>query len=149
MDIGHGAGSLSFETAEALLESDFRPDTISSDIHQLSIRGPMHDLPTCMTKFLAFGWSLPDVVAATTIRPAEILGLGAEIGQLRPGSQADLALFALESGRFPLYDISGAVMHGEQALRHVVTVVGGRSLRRREADPPAPWVEPGRVLARH
>jgi dihydroorotase len=145
MDIGHGAGSLSFETAEALLASGFRPDTISTDIHQLSIRGPMYDLPTCMTKFLAFGWSLPEVVAATTIRPAEIMGLAREIGQLAPGARADLALFELESGRFPLHDISGATLYAEQRLTHARTIVGGRPLARREADPPAPWVEPGRV----
>jgi dihydroorotase len=145
MDIGHGAGSLSFETAEALLASGFRPDTISTDIHQLSIRGPMYDLATCMTKFLAFGWSLPEVVAATTIKPAEILGLERELGQLAPGARADVALFKLETGRFPLYDISGATLYGQQSLKHFLTVVGGRPLPRREADPPAPWVEPGHV----
>ncbi len=37
-----------------------RPDVISSDIHQSSILGPLFDLPTCLSKFLLLGMSLPD-----------------------------------------------------------------------------------------
>jgi dihydroorotase len=39
IDIGHGAGSFSWETAEVLARKDMWPDTISTDIHQLSIHG--------------------------------------------------------------------------------------------------------------
>ena len=72
MDIGHGMGSFSFETAEALLAAGRRPDVISTDLHQMSINGPAYDMPTCMSKFLQLGMSLRDVVAATTSRPAEV-----------------------------------------------------------------------------
>ena len=40
MDLGHGAGSLSFKTAEALFQQGYYPDVISTDLHQLSIAGP-------------------------------------------------------------------------------------------------------------
>jgi len=76
MDIGHGTGSFSYDTAEALMAAGRRPDVISTDLHQLSVKGPAYDLPTCMSKFLHLGMSLRDVVAATTVRPAEILGIG-------------------------------------------------------------------------
>jgi len=89
MDIGHGAGSFSFEVAEALLAAGRRPDVISTDAHQLSVRGPMFDLPTCMSKFLALGRPLAEVVRAATSRPAEVLGLGSELGTLRPGAFAE------------------------------------------------------------
>ena len=59
MDIGHGAGSFSFETAEALINAGYQPDVISSDIHQLSINGPLFDMPTCLSKFLALGMTFP------------------------------------------------------------------------------------------
>jgi dihydroorotase len=144
MDLGHGAGSLSFETAHALLANDFRPDTISTDIHQLSIGGPMYDLPTCMTKFLALGWSLREVVEATTIRPARILGLD-EVGRIRPGCRADVALFRLEPGRHTLFDIDGDTVVADTAVRHELTIAAGRSLARKAPVPPAPWVEPGHV----
>ena len=107
LDIGHGTGSFSFETAEALLAQGVRPDTISSDMHQQSIYGPMFDLPTTMTKFLHLGMPLADVVRASTSRPAELLGLEREVGSLRPGVRADIGLFTLLEGSFPLYDIAG------------------------------------------
>src|SRR5690606_20417039 len=48
LDIGHGTGSFSFAVAEAMLEQGVLPDTISSDIHQLAVQGPMYDLPTTL-----------------------------------------------------------------------------------------------------
>ena len=101
MDIGHGTGSFAYETAEALMAAGRPPDVISTDLHQLSIKGPAFDLPTAMSKFLHLGMSLPEVVRATTSRPAELLGLDGEIGTLRPGSLADVALFRLLHGALP------------------------------------------------
>ena len=40
MDIGHGTGSFSFETAEAVTAAGHKPDVISTDLHQLSVNGP-------------------------------------------------------------------------------------------------------------
>ena len=40
MDLGHGAGSFSFETAEALVGQGYWPDVISTDLHHKSIVGP-------------------------------------------------------------------------------------------------------------
>jgi dihydroorotase len=142
MDIGHGAGSFSFEVAEALLAAGRRPDVISTDAHQLSVRGPMFDLPTCMSKFLSLGVPLPDVVRAATSRPAEVIGLGSEIGTLRPGAFADIAILTLHRGRFAFHDIHGAVRVGAELLRGAQTIVNGRLLEPVPEPPPAPWVEP-------
>src|SRR5437660_1290263 len=57
------------------------------------------DLPTCMSKFLHLGMPLRDVVAACTSRPAQLLGIDREVGSLRVGSCADVALVRLRSGR--------------------------------------------------
>jgi dihydroorotase len=144
MDVGHGAGSFSFATSEALLASGRRPDVISTDAHQLSVRGPMIDLPTCMSKFLALGMSLPEVVRAATSRPAEVLGL--EAGTLRPGAPADVTVLTRGHGRFTFSDVEGDVREGRELLRCEQTIVAGQPLERRPAPPPAPWVvsdEPG------
>ena len=138
LDIGHGTGSFSYLTAEALFAQGFRPDTISTDMHQLSVSGPMFDLPTTMSKFLLLGMPLADVVRAATSRPAELLGLAREVGTLRPGSHADIGLPAAR-GRVP------ALRHRRQRargagelLRNTLTLVDGRRLPRREPDPLAP-----------
>ncbi|HEY3229177.1 MAG TPA: amidohydrolase/deacetylase family metallohydrolase, partial [Roseiflexaceae bacterium] len=141
MDIGHGAGSFSFETAEALMSAGYRPDVISSDIHQLSIHGPLFDLPTCLSKFLYLGMSFPDVIRAATARPAEVLNLGSELGALKPGAVADLALFRVHQGRFPLYDIHMNMREGTQLIRNTLTILNGRPLTPSPDDPPAPWIE--------
>ena len=142
LDIGHGTGSFAFATAEALLAQGVRPDTISTDMHQQSAYGPMFDLPTTMTKFLALGMPLADVVRAATSRPAEILGLADEVGTLRPGMRADIGLFRLLDGEFPLYDIDGEVRTSPTLLRNTLTILGGRELVRREPEPRAFWTQP-------
>ncbi len=141
MDIGHGGGSFSFATAEAMVRSGFWPDVISSDIHQVSINGPLYDLPTCMSKFLALGMPFDDVVRATTIRPAAVLGLQDGLGTLRPGARADIALFEIERGHFTFYDVDMQPYAGDELIRNTLTIAEGRRLPRLPADPPAPWIE--------
>ncbi len=141
LDVGHGSGSFSFETAEAMFEADYKIDVISSDIHQLSVHGPMFDLPTCLSKFLYLGMSFSEVIKAATSKPAETLGLASELGSLRPGSRADLALFVVERGRFPLYDAHLNMREGTEMIRNTLTLVNGRPLPAKVPEPPAPWVE--------
>lgn len=141
MDIGHGAGSFSFETAEALIDAGYKPDVISSDIHQFSIHGPLFDLPTCMSKFLALGMSFTEVIEAATIQPAGVLGLQQEIGTLRPGALADVALFRIEKGDFTFYDVHMNERKGKELIRNTLTLVNGRELPRLSDPPPAPWIE--------
>lgn len=140
MDIGHGAGSFSFATAERLLAAGLRPDVISSDLHQVSIHGPLFDLPTCLSKFLALGLSLPEVIRAATSRPAEVMKLGGEIGTLRPGALADVALFRLLEGRFTFYDTHLHAREGKHLLHNTLTLINGEPLPLAVDDPPAPWI---------
>ena len=141
MDIGHGAGSFSFETAEALMSVGYKPDVISSDIHQNSIAGPMFDMPTCLSKFMALGMSFEEVIQASTEKPAQVMGLGDEIGTLKPGALADVALFRIESGDFTFYDVRMSPRKGTQLVRNTLTLVNGREMPIVAEKPPAPWFE--------
>lgn len=141
LDVGHGAGSFSFEVAEALLEAGLPPDVISTDLHQHSVLGPVFDLPTCLSKFLSLGMSLPEVIRAATRRPAEAIGRFPELGSLRPGARADVAVFASEDGRFQFEDVHGERRIGRQRLRNTHTFVGGSLLPPSSPEAPAPWVE--------
>ena len=136
LDVGHGTGSLTFRTAEAMLAAGIKPDFISSDLHQNSMRGPAYDLPTCLSKFLSLGMSLDDVIACATSRPAQFLGLQREIGTLQPGACADVAVYDLASEPVDFYDAQWQVRRGDRVLRNRATFVGGRRLQRREDDPP-------------
>lgn len=141
LDIGHGAGSFSFETAEALMREGYRPDVISSDIHQLSISGPMFDMPTCLSKFMALGMSFAEVIQASTERPAQVMGLQNEIGTLKPGALADVALFRIEEGEYTFYDVHMNARQGKQLVRNTLTMIDGRELPVTCDQPLAPWIE--------
>mgnify|MGYP006276259675 CR=1 FL=1 len=123
-DIGHGKGSFSFAVAEKLLEAGFRPDTISSDIHAFCVGGPVFDQTTTLSKFLALGMSLSDVVAATTMRPARAIGRP-ELGSFAPGSVGDATVLSLEEGRFEFEDAVGRVLTGTRRLVARGVVLGG------------------------
>ena len=127
MDIGHGAGSFSFDTARAMLANGMPPDVISTDLHQLSIQGPMFDMPTTMAKFLALGMNLNDVVERSTVRPARAMGR-TDIGTLTVGKPADVALFKLRQGTFTFYDIFMDTQKGTTQIDNTLTIVGGEKL---------------------
>jgi dihydroorotase len=140
MDVGHGGGSFSFDTAEKLIKQGYKPDVISSDIHQHSVNGPLFDMPTCLSKFLAIGMSFEDVIRAATIRPAQVMGMANEIGTLKVGALADVALFTLEKGEFPLYDVHMETRTGSELIRNTLTLVNGREMPRMPDGPMAPWM---------
>src|SRR6185437_5636983 len=117
----------------------FLPDIISTDLHQRNVYGPVFDLPHCMNKFLDLGMSPVDAIRATTTAPASAIGL-ADVS-LRPGQPADVALFELQTGSFPLFDSSVDVRFGTQALVNKLTLVGGRPLPPKQLPPSSPWIE--------
>jgi dihydroorotase len=129
LDIGHGVGSFSWDVAEGLENVGVRPDVISSDIHRLCLeRDAAFDLLNCLNKYLYLGLDLRTVIAASTVRAAEAIGLGDGIGTLRVGAQADVAVLELQTGSFPLFDTSLVRRDGRQALRCVTTISCGRVL---------------------
>lgn len=108
LDVGHGMGSFSWDVAEiACGEHAVWPDTISTDTHSFCLQGPVFDLATTMTKFLHLGMPLQAVVAACTVNAARALGKGHRHGVIEIGREADLTLFRLEEGEWPLYDVYG------------------------------------------
>ncbi|RYB06739.1 amidohydrolase/deacetylase family metallohydrolase [Lichenibacterium ramalinae] len=124
-DIGHGMGSFSWTTARAMLDQGFPPDTISSDVHALCIDGPAYDQVTTLSKFLALGMPLGDVIAASTVAAARTLNRP-ELGTLKPGSVGDASVLSLDEGSFPLEDVRGEVVTAERRLFARGVVVGGR-----------------------
>ena len=140
LDVGHGSGSFSFEVAERMLAEGMPPDVISTDVHQLSVQGPMFDMPTTLSKFLALGMGLPDVIERATTRPALAIGRP-DLGTLRPGSPADIAVFRLESGEFSFHDVFLVERKGQARLVNTATIRGGKRLEQVPAPPLAPWAE--------
>ncbi len=129
LDIGHGTGSFGFETAEIALREGLPPDVISTDIHQLAVQGPMFDMPTTLSKFLNLGMSLPDVIERATSKPAAAMRRP-DLGTLRTGSAADIALFRIEEGAYTFYDAQMQSRPGTRRLVNTLTLVDGVPLPR-------------------
>jgi dihydroorotase len=124
-DIGHGKGSFAFKTARAMLANGFSPDTISSDVHALSINGPAFDQVTTMSKFLCLGMSLTDVIAASTVNAAMALRRP-ELGTLKPGSVGDATILSVKEGRFDYVDVVGERFTGDRKIASEGVVIAGR-----------------------
>jgi dihydroorotase len=126
LDVGHGAGSFSFAVAEQAIRQDLLPGTISSDLHQFNIHGPVFDLATTLSKFLHLGLSLEQVIARVTTHPANTFGFTAGLGTLREGAEADVAVFSLQEGDFSFSDSLGQKRIGHRKITPMATVKSGR-----------------------
>lgn len=129
LDVAHGRASFSFDTLEAAMAQGLMPGNLSTDLHTHCIDGPVYDFPNLMSKFLALGFSLGQVVRLSTQTAAAWLGMEGEIGTLRPGARGDVAVLRMREGRFRFTDSEGAHRRGGRMLEAVCVVLGGEALR--------------------
>ncbi len=124
-DVGHGGGSFAWRIAAPAVKEGFVPDSISTDLHIGSMNAGMKDMLNVMSKFLALGQPLAEVVRWSTWNPArEIKQEG--LGHLSVGAGADVAVLRLEEGRFGFVDSFGARQRGTQKLACELTLRDGK-----------------------
>jgi dihydroorotase len=116
LDVGHGKGSFTFAVARAALKQGVLPHTISSDLHRYNLHGPVFDLATTLSKFLHLGVSLDEAVRRATTTPARFVRMENEIGTLKAGAFADVAVLELKSGPTALTDTFGVTESGQALL---------------------------------
>jgi dihydroorotase len=125
-DVGHGGGSFDFSVAEPAIAQGCPPDTISSDIHVFSGNTPgMPYLTWVMSKFLAQGFTLEQVVAMATINPAKVINRAPKLGTLQIGAPADVAIMELVEGDVSFVDTRNNTRTGRAYLKPVQTVAAG------------------------
>lgn len=137
-DVGHGGGSFHFRLAEPLVKAGFYPDSISTDMHANSLNGPMQDMPTTMSKFLAMGMPLAEVIRASTTNPANEV-LRPQLGHIAVGAEADVAVFAIEKGKFGFADVAGGKIDGTERLRCEMTLRAGKIVFDYNSRAAVPW----------
>ena len=126
LDVGHGKGSFSFDVAEKALSQGIVPETISTDLHHYNVFGPVYSLAVTASKFLYLGLNLDQVLDRITNRPAKVLGVERNLGNLRKGSLADITVFQLKDGAFTFEDTVGKVVTGRKLIKPIAVIKGGQ-----------------------
>jgi len=124
-DVGHGGGSFTWRVAVPAIEQGFLPDSISTDLHTGSMNAGMKDMLNVMSKFLAMGMKVDDVIARSTWNPAREIH-HEELGNLSPGSPADVTVLRVETGSFGFTDMYGARQNGRQRFVAELTLRDGK-----------------------
>ena len=126
LDIGHGARGFAFRTMERALDKGLKPSTISTDVHRMNVDGPTYDMPTTMSKMLALGLSLDEVIEMSTTTPAKALRQEGVIGTLKPGAMADVTISELARGEFEFLDVLHEKRVAPARILPEVVIHGGK-----------------------
>ena len=124
-DVGHGGGSFAWRVAVPAIKDGFLPDSISTDLHTGSMNAGMKDMLNVMSKFLAMGLTIDDVIARSTWNPAHEIHQD-NLGNLSVGAPADVAVLKIESGEFGYADMYGARLRSNQKLSCELTLRNGK-----------------------
>ena len=124
-DVGHGGGAFHFAQAVPSIQQGFIANTISSDLHIGSMNGGMKDMTNLLSKFMAMGLSLQDVILRATWAPATVIKRP-DLGSLSVGSVADIAVFSLRKGDFGFLDVRGKKLNGKEKLEAELTLRAGK-----------------------
>ena len=122
-DVGHGAGSFWFRNAVPAVKQGFIPDSISTDLHSGNFT--VLNMTQVMSKFLAVGVPLEDIIRRSTVNPAKEINRP-ELGTLSVGKEADVAVLEQLNGSFGYIDCGLARMDGKVKLIARMTVRAGR-----------------------
>jgi len=122
-DVGHGAGSFWFRNAVPAAKQGFIPDSMSTDLHTGNYT--ILSMNNVMSKFLAMGVPLDDVIRRSTVNPASEIHRP-ELGTLSVGKDADIAVLELMRGHFAFIDNGVAKMNANVQLTARMTVRAGR-----------------------
>lgn len=115
----------SFPIVRTALDQGFDPDMISTDLTTKAIGEFTIDLPNTLSKFLALGLGLEEVLAKVTAAPRRLLPSQCACGQLAEGMPADLAVYAVEDGDFNYVDWSGQTLRANKRIVNTLTVKDG------------------------
>lgn len=133
-DVGHGVASFNFAVTEKALELGFTPFSISTDLHQHNVNGPVWDLPTTMSKMYSFGLSLEDVIRCVTFNPATVLGVSTFDDTLI-AEKARFTIFSLLDKSVNVIDSNGNQRIIGKIIEPDYTILGNRVIEAQSRSP--------------
>ena len=141
-DLGHGSKGFWFRLAVPAVRAGFLPDTLSTAMDKTGLLLPRTDMMTTLSKFLNMGVPLEDLVERATVRPARALKR-TDLGTLREGGPADLAVIQIQQGHFGFLDSAHARLRGDRRAQAVLTMRDGRIVWDSEGLSRTEWSQAG------
>jgi dihydroorotase len=136
MDVAHGRSNFTYAVARKMMAQGYYPTTLSTDVTRPSITGPVYGLTVTMSKFLALGIPLEKIIPMVTINPAGAVRIADRKGSLKPGTDADISVLGVKSGKWRLLDCNQAILDVEKLITPFMTVGAGKLI------PPKPVAQP-------
>ena len=90
-----------------------------------SLRGRLPYLTWVMSKFMGLGFSLEQVVAMATTKPAAVINRTPKLGSLQVGAPGDVAIIDVVEGPVSFVDTRNNKREGKVHLKPVQTVAAG------------------------
>jgi dihydroorotase len=124
-DVGHGGVGFWFNQAVPSVKQGLAPDTFGTDMHHNSVNSGMKDMLNLMSKYLNMGMQAEDIIeraswgAATAIKRPDL-------GNLSPGSEADIAIIKVLDGKFGFLDAGGFKLEGDKKFQAEMTIRAGK-----------------------
>jgi dihydroorotase len=124
LDSALGRGNFGINVARIQADLGLIPDTTSSDV-TLGGRARGVGLLDSMSKFMAVGYSLSDVVRMASTNAAKAIGMQDQLGAIAVGREADLSIVDVVTGTWKFTDTKEVPFTGDKALVPVQTVRAG------------------------
>ena len=123
-DLGHGGAGFWFSEAIPALKQGLAPNSFGTDLHRFSMNAGMKDMLNVMSKYMAMGMKLNDVIQTATWNAAKAIK-HEELGNLSEGAVADIAVIRIRDGKFGFVDAGGNSIEGKQKLEAELTLRAG------------------------
>ena len=123
-DLGHGGAGFWFSQAIPALNQGLAPDSFGTDLHRFSVNAGMKDMLNVMSKYLAMGMEIEDVVLRATWSPAQSIRRE-DLGHLSSGAVADVVVWSIRQGTFGFVDAGGNRIEGSKKLEAELTLRDG------------------------
>ena len=124
-DLGHGGAGFWFSVAIPAMKQGLPPNSFGSDLHRFSMNAGMKDMLNIMSKYMALGMSLEEVIQRGSWNAAKSIHKN-DLGNLSEGSVADIVVLRVREGHFGFTDAGGNVIEGTKKLEAELTVRNGK-----------------------
>src|SRR6267378_3776831 len=124
-DVGHGGYGFWFSQAIPALKQGLAPNSFGTDLHRFSMNAGMKSMLNVMSKYMAMGMSIEDIVLRASWNAAKSVKRE-DLGQLGEGAVADIAVLSMLNGNFGFVDAGGNKIEGGHKLEAEMTVRAGK-----------------------